>query len=159
MSEVSRKELGAILGIGTRQVANLEEQGMPHRAGGQRKFYPLAECVSWVRARDVDAAVAAVTPTDFQESRAREMKAKAEKAELEVAVMRRELIHVDDLEGLHARPLAQLRAGLLALAGRIVAELPLPPVEALEIIEPIVHEFMSELSEDPDDDDEVDDAA
>ena len=148
-TEVSQKEIGTILGVQTRQVRNLEAQGLPHRADGRRKFYPVAECVAWVRGRDVEAAKASVTPTDIKESQAREMKAKAEKAELEVAVMRGQLIHVDDLEREHSAPLAQVRASLLALPGRIVAELPMPPVEALEIIEPIVHEFMAELSEDP----------
>lgn len=150
---MSRKEFGAIVGLGTRQIANLEKQGLPHRAEGRRKFYPLPDAVQWIRQRDIDAAVEAVQPTDYDEARAREMKARAEKAELEVLQLRRVLLHRDDWEREYSAHLAQLRASLLALPGRIVAELPMPPVDALEIIEPIVHEFMAEVSEEPEGED------
>lgn len=156
--EVTQKELAEILGLSTRQIRNLEAVGLPHRAEGNRKLYPLPEAVIWHRERAVESALADAQSSDYEEAKAREMMARAEKAELEVAKMRGELIHIDDLERLHSTPLAQMRARLLALSGRIVSALPMPPVEALEIIEPIVHEFMHGLSEDDgaEDDDEAD---
>lgn len=150
MKELSQKELAVLLGLSTRQIRNLEAEGMPHRAEKNRKYYPV-DAVQWYVGRKEQAARDEVAPTDFNEAKAREMAARAEKAEIEVRQLRGELIHVDDLEALHAKPLAQLRARLLALPGRIAAELPMPAVEAVEAIEPVVHEIMAELSEfDPD---------
>jgi len=149
--EITQAELAEILAITTRQVRNLEAQGLPHRADKNRKLYPIPDAVDWIRKRDVEAAVSAMQSTEFDEAKRREMVARAEKAELEVAKIRGELIHIDDWEALYSRPLAQLRARLLALPGRIAAELPMPAVEAVEIIEPIVHGFMEELSEMDDD--------
>lgn len=157
--EVRQKELAQILGLTTRQIRNLEAAGMPHRAEGNTKWYPLPDTVIWYTERKVESALTEAQRTDYEEARAREMAARAEKAELEVAKMRGELIHVDDLERLLSAPLAQMRARLLALPGRIASALPMPPVDALEIIEPIVHEFMAELSEDDADEDEADDDA
>lgn len=155
---MTRAEFGQIVGLSTRQLHNLEAQGLPHRAEGRRKFYPLPDAVLWIRQRDVENAVAKVQPTGFDDARAREMNARAEKAELEVAALRRQVLTVDDFDRRYSAALAQLRAALLALPGRIAAELPIAPVESLEIIEPIVHGFMAELSEEPDDE-VVDDAA
>lgn len=155
--EVTQSELALILGLTTRQIRNLEAAGMPHRAEGNRKLYPLPDAVHWYRDRAVESALAEAQVTDYEEAKAREMKARADRAELEVARMRGELIHVNDLEALFTAPLAQMRARLLALPGRIAGALPMSPVEALEIIEPIVHEFMAELSED--DEDDLEDAA
>jgi hypothetical protein len=106
--------------------------------------------------RKTDAAVAAVQPTGFDEARAREMTARAELAEMEVAKSRREMLSVDDAEEMLARRLAVLRAMLMSLAGRIAAVLPMPPQEAVDAIDPIVREMMNELSEaDVDDGPEV----
>lgn len=155
MNELSQKELAELLGLTTRQIRNLEAEGMPCRAEKNRKRYPAREAISWYHDRRVQRAVYEMAPTDFNDAKAREMAARAEKAEIEVRQLRGELIHVDDLEALHARPLAQLRSRLLALPGRIAAELPMPAVDAVEAIEPVVHEIMAELSEfDPDEDGE-----
>lgn len=153
---LSQKDFAALVGLTTRQVRNLETQGLPHRAEKNRKYYPMPDAARWYYAREVERAREEARPTDYDDARAREMMARAEKAELEVRKMRGELIHVDDLEVLHSRPLAQLRARLLSLPGRIAADLPMPAVEAVEIIEPLVHEMMQELSEG---EDEMEDAA
>ena len=116
----------------------------------------MPEAAQWYYERQVERARAEARPTDYDEAKTREMVARAEKSELEVRKIRGELIHVDDLEILHSGPLAQLRARLLSLPGRIAADLPMPAVEAVEIIEPLVHEIMHELSEE---DDDLDDAA
>lgn len=156
--EATQAEIAGILGLQTRQIRNLEAQGLPHRAEGRRKFYPLPEAVRWVRDRDVATVLADVAPTGFDEARAREMAARAEKAELEVRKMRGELVDVAEWEREFSGPLAEIRAQLLALPGRIAAELPLPPAQSVEIIERVVHEVMSEVSEEPELQ-EVDDAA
>ena len=148
--ELSQKEIAQLLGLTTRQIRNLEAEGMPHRAEGNRKLYPVPGAWRWYHQKELDRAVSEVQPTDYDEARAREMAARAEKAELEVKKMRGELVHVDDLEALYSQPLADLRSQLLALPGRVAAELPMDTVEALEIIERVVFEFMAELSEDED---------
>src|SRR5690606_3285343 len=94
--EVTQRELADILGLTTRQIRNLEAAGLPHRAEGNRKLYPIPDAVIWYRDRAVESALADAQPTQFEEARAREMIARAEKAELEVARLRGELIHIDD---------------------------------------------------------------
>lgn len=154
MQEWGQKEIARILSLTTRQIRNLENEGMPCRAEKNRKFYG-PDAVRWYYERDVQRRVEQLAPTDFNDAKAREMAARAEKAELEVRGLRAETIDMDDLETLHAKPLAHLRSFMMALPGRIAAELPMPAVEAVEIIEPIVHEVMREMSEfDPDEDDE-----
>lgn len=158
MRDATQKEFAEMVGLTTRQIRNLETEGLPHRAEGAKKFYPVPAAVLWIRDRDVKAAIARAQPTNFDDVRLREMTANAELAELEVMRVRGELIHRDDLERLYSAPLAQMRARMLALPGRIAADLPLPPVESVEVIERIVHEFMAELSEaeaDEDDDAEA----
>jgi phage terminase Nu1 subunit (DNA packaging protein) len=149
MTDLTQRDIADLLGLTTRQIRNLENEGMPHRAEKNRKFYPMPDAARWYYEREV--ARSRQEPSDYGDARAREMAARAEKAEIEVLQLRAEVIHVSDLEAMHARPLAQLRARLLALPGRLAAELPLPAVESVEIMEPIVHEMMHELSESDDD--------
>jgi phage terminase Nu1 subunit (DNA packaging protein) len=154
LTEASQKEFADIVGLSTRQVHNLERDGLPHRAEGRHKFYPLPAAIHWLRDRAVQRAVDESRPTSLDEVRLRESTARAELAELEVARQRGELVHVSDWEREFAEPLARMRARLLALPGRIASELPLPPVESVEVIERVVHEFMSELARGDDGGDE-----
>jgi phage terminase Nu1 subunit (DNA packaging protein) len=149
---LSRKEFAALLGLTTRQVHNLEAEGLPCHAEGIRKFYPMPDAARWYYDRKLERAKADMAPTDYNEARNREMLARAEMAELDVAKARGRLMDLDDAEELVTRPLANLRAGLLGLPGRIAAELPLPAVDVLDIVEPLVHELMQALSDGDDED-------
>ena len=145
--EVTQTEFAELVGLTTRQIRNMEKSGIPHRASGNRKLYPVPAAILWWRDREVERAVASVEVGDIEAARLRKMQAEAARSELELARERGDLIHVDDLEQLHQAPLATIRARLLALPGQIAAELPIEPVESVEIIEPLVHAMMSELSE------------
>jgi len=157
VTEANQKEFGQIVGLTPRHIRNLEIAGMPYREEGRRKLYPLPAAVHWIRDRAIESAVSDVQPTGFEEARAREMLARAERAEIEVHQLRGRYVDVADLEVEFSQHLAQIRARLLSLPGRIAAELPMPAVESVEIIERVVFEFMSELSEE--EVEEPDDAA
>ena len=145
---LNRKDFSALLGLTTRQIHNLEAEGIPHTVENGRKLYPMPDAAQWYYRRQMDREKAKMIPTGYDEAKTREMIARADMAEMDAAKARGELIHLDDLEAQHSAPLAQLRARLLSLPGRIVADLPMSATDALDIIEPIVHEMMKELSED-----------
>src|SRR5690554_160930 len=80
------------------------------------------------------------------EAKRRKEAALARLRELEVLEREGQLITIDDAMRPVEALLALVRARLLALPGRIAGALPMQPVEALELIEPIVHEAMEDLS-------------
>ncbi|MGE0456423.1 MAG: hypothetical protein AB7Q30_23065 [Vicinamibacteria bacterium] len=144
---MTQSEFAELVGLTTRQIRNLEKAGLPHRSDKNRKLYPVPSAIHWWRDREVELAVKEIEVGDLDEAKTRKMQVEAARAELELAREQGQLIHIADLEQLHQKPLATLRARLLALAGQIAAQLPIEPVESLEVIEPIVHAMMQELSE------------
>lgn len=144
--EVTQSEFAELVGLTTRQIRNLEREGLPHRSDKNRKLYPVPTAIVWWSDRKTEKALAAVEVQAIDEARTRKMQVEAARAELELARAQGQLIHIDDLERLHQAPLATLRARLLALPGQIAAELPIEPIESLEIIEPLVHAMMQDLS-------------
>jgi terminase small subunit / prophage DNA-packing protein len=111
---VSQQGLAGILGLSTRQIRNLEAEGMPHEADGNRKTYPIPEAVQWYVAREQERA----TPTDFDEAKARKMAAEAETAELELARMRARLVAVDDVVKEQSRIYDHMRAKILSAGAK-----------------------------------------
>lgn len=148
--ELSQKDLAQVLGLTTRQIRNLEEQGMPARAEGNRKLYPIPDAVRWYVQRQVDQAAEAAKPDAYEKARARDMEARAEQRELEVMEARGRVVPVERWATEVRDYLTTMRSRLLALPGLIAGALPLPQAETVELIEPLIHDFMEELSvEDP----------
>jgi phage terminase Nu1 subunit (DNA packaging protein) len=145
--EVSQSEFAELVGLTTRQIRNLEREGLPHRADQNRKTYPVPAAVLWWHERGVKKALEQIQIQPIDEARTRKLQLEAERAEIELAKERGRMIDVDDVDRLYQKALSTIRARLLALPGQIAAQLPLEAIESLEIIEPLVHAMMAELSE------------
>jgi transcriptional regulator len=112
MPGVSQKELADHLGLTTRQVRNLTDEGVLTREVRSGKpSYPVAENLQ----RYVDWKVRQARPTTFDEARLRKMLAEAEEAELKLAHARGRMLLVDDAAAELERILSALRAGLVSL--------------------------------------------
>lgn len=65
MSQITRQQLCAKLGMSESSVKKLEKQGLPcvQPEGSKRKFYNLRECKLWLGRVDVEKAAALTAPT------------------------------------------------------------------------------------------------
>ena len=68
---VNQTELASILGVSTRQIRNLEREGMPCETEGKRKRYPLPQAVHFWRDREIARALEPYSTTDLEEARRR----------------------------------------------------------------------------------------
>lgn len=119
MTEVTQKELARILGLSTRQIRNLELEGLPHRADGNRKLYPIPAAVDWYIRRREEQARAEFQTTDYDQARARYEMARARLAEIEVAKEEGKLIPVEVVEEIYGtKMLDPLRSAILNMPGR-----------------------------------------
>lgn len=82
--EVNQTELGRILPLTTRQIRNLEAEGLPHRAEGNQKLYPLPDAVVWWHERELSRALKSAEISELDVLKARKLEAEAEAKEIEV---------------------------------------------------------------------------
>jgi phage terminase Nu1 subunit (DNA packaging protein) len=124
MSEtVSQTELARILGLGTRQIRNLEAAGMPHESQGNAKAYPIPQAVQWYVGFKSEEAAKKAAPQDLEEARLRKLAAEASLAEYELAEAEGSMIGVEEIDKILGPPLTALRAKLLNLPGKLAPQL------------------------------------
>ena len=95
--DLTQQQLADAFGLSTRQIRNWEKGGVPHRAEGNRKLYPLKEVIAWYREREVAAALEGVDTSAMDEAKLRKLLAEAESKELDLAVKRGELVPLDEV--------------------------------------------------------------
>lgn len=151
MDELSRKELAELCRLSTRQIANLEREGMPHIARKNRKFYPPAAVVwYWERkveeAREKSRRDAEAGPD--RSARARKLEADARLAEITVAKLEGDLIPIDMHETRLGAILDGLRARIVSAPGvwapRIVGVKSVRA--AVRRLKPLSHELLDSLA-------------
>ena len=120
MKTATQTEFAAIVGLSTRQIRNLEKDGLPCSMEGRRKSYPLPEAVVWWKDREVARALEPYSSTDLEEERRRWMSAKAGKAEIELSNLRGELVPLDEVAGL-LRESLEVTASTLRTAPALTA--------------------------------------
>lgn len=127
----------------TRQIRNLEAKGLPHRADGNRKRYPLVECVQWWADYEKSKAMKAAKLSELDAMKTRKLEAEAEQKELDLAVRREELLEVDDVRKTWTEVFTRLRARIVAAQGA------LPPLVAgydtPREVQPIITPFFDDL--------------
>jgi len=117
LKELSQRDLAAVLGLTTQQIRNLEDRGLPHRAEGRLKFYPVPLAVRWYVNFKVEDALPDDVP--YTEARSRREQARARLAELEVAKEEGKLIPRELVEEIYGEKLLDvLRRGILNMPGR-----------------------------------------
>lgn len=117
MKSATQTELAAILGLSTRQIRNLEAEGMPHEAVDGRKRYPLPGAVHWWADRRTAKALESAESSDLDRERTRLVAAQARRAELELATAMELLMPVEMHEEQVAGVMATLRARVVAVSG------------------------------------------
>lgn len=139
MSRVKPGELAQIVGRSTQQVYNWEKDGCPR---GKDGLYDTVAVIEWLVTRDSDRGA-------FQEQKTRLTRAQAEKAELEAAKLRAELVPVGQVQTVWTRMLGAFRAQALALPSKVATR----TVSAKntfevhrQILEDAVREFLTELA-------------
>lgn len=147
--ELSQRDLAAHLGLSTQQIRNLEDKGIPHRAEGRRKLYPVPESIQWYVQFKVDEALGRRGDADFAEARARREYARARLAEMEVGQAEGELVSkevVDEVFG--TKLLDVLRSSVLNLPGRWGAQIVglSSPREGEAVLKKMAVEFLEHLS-------------
>lgn len=141
---VSQTELASLLSLSTRQIRNLEKEGMPKGSDGQRSVYEPAACVRWyVQYRERLAA-----PKDQEDAEKRRAIAEAQLAELKLAKEQGKVVEVETVGQEVDGMLEQLRNQLLTLpqrwAPQTVGLKTLP--EATQVLEAAVLESLAALS-------------
>ena len=140
---MSQADLSRVIPLTTRQIRNLERSGLPHRAEGNRKYYPLHECVRWWAEYEKTKAMKAAKLSELDAMRTRKLEVEAEQKELELAVRRGELLEADEVRATWTEVLSRLRARIVAAQGA------LPPLVAgydtPREVQPIVTTFFDEL--------------
>lgn len=142
--EMSQSALAQALGLTTRQVRNLEEQGMPHRTDGTRKWYPVPEALQWYYEQRLGGREG-MTP--LQQAELRKKLADAEAAEITVAERRAQLISRRDMVVMIREPLDRVNAQLLRAPTRYApACVGLTTIEeALQVWQQAIDEIREEL--------------
>lgn len=91
-----QSEIATLLGLSTRQVRNLVDQGAPGTASKDGKIHfdgPVF--TQWYWKRKIDDAVAAAEPPDEWDAKARRETAQARMLEYDLAERERKLVNVD----------------------------------------------------------------
>lgn len=126
LEEVNQTELARRLALTPRQIRNLHEHGLPHRRDGRSVLYPWPEVRDWYtkfKQEEDRRRRGGGQELNLQHEKARKLAADAEKAEMELAKARGELIHIEDVEGLVRRPLEQVAAALGNAPSRYASDL------------------------------------
>lgn len=165
---LTREELADRFGVDVRSITNWTQAGMPQRKKSGRPVYSWPECRDW-REQQIREDARATRHADGNpdrkeqaaEARLRMTLAEAERAELELAKLRGELVPVDYMRSEFDRIATALRGRLLSMpqawSARLVACR--SPVDAQLALQDAVNELMPMLRELADDDGETADEA
>lgn len=152
MYEVNQKTLAAALGISSRQVRNLREQGMFEFVPGTKK-YDLTECVSEYIEFKVKAEVGSGTSIIKEKEQAEHERLKKEITKIKLRKLRKEVHEAADVEAFLNGMLLNFRARLLSVPGKVAPQiLGLSDINAIiKILDDEMVQTLEELSEyDPD---------
>lgn len=152
MYEVNQKTLAAALGISSRQVRNLREQGMFEFVPGTKK-YDLTECVSEYIEFKVKAEVGSGTSIIKEKEQAEHERLKKEITKIKLRKLRKEVHEAADVEAFLNGMLLNFRARLLSVPGKVAPQiLGLSDINAIiKILDDEMIQTLEELSEyDPD---------
>jgi len=133
---------------------------MPVKGEGAKARYPWPEVFRWLTEQIDRRAREAAKPVKFGEAKSREMSAKAELAELDVAARRAELMTVTQFDERVSAAFARVRAQLLTLPTKMAPEMVgmARAQDALPKVQGFVDDVMAELQAGADVPLELDDA-
>jgi len=170
VEHLTQRELAVRLGLATRQIRRLVDDGLPRdRKGPGHPTYPWPEANHWYIEYRERLAVQKLQPNSWEDARARRETAMARLAELEVAEKEGQLIPMDVLRETLGDVVDRVRAKLIRIPGAWAPQLTGldSPREVVKVLHSAVGEAIEELGqvqllddeEDEDLDEEEDDDA
>lgn len=158
----TQKVIGAALGLTTRQVRNLTDEGvLPRTVEGGKPVYDLGECVqAYIKYKaQLEQAKGSDSKDLIRKLNERKLIVEVERAELELAKEREQLVTLDFMERQITGLLQSLRAKCLNFPGKYARELAdaTDPADVVEVLESGIAELLTALSE-TGEDPELDDA-
>ena len=146
--EVNQKELATSLGITTRRVRELKQEGFFQTISGSRK-YDLAKCVQEYIDYKIKAEVKSGKSLDKEEAQAKHESIKMEISILKLRRLKRELHEAKDVENFLSNMLINFKNKLLSIPSKaaiqIVGEQDINKIMA--VLNKEVLETLEELSE------------
>lgn len=147
MKEASQTQLASILGLGTRQIRRLEKAGMPHRAEGNAKLYPLPDAVQWYIERKMREAEEGATPSALEDMRQQKLALEVELKRRQAAEARGELVPLTWMEEQFEEAATTWAAIVRSAPTRYGATVrPDDPSAGEEALERMVDDLLDELS-------------
>lgn len=150
---VNQKELAQCLGISTRQVRNLRQDGMFQQAAGTRG-YSIEKCVQEYIDFKINAELGRSASISKEKIQAEHEEVKRQISVLKLRKLRRELHEAADVEAFLSDMLIQFKNRLLSLPTKMAMEIA-GETDVNQIIDTLtkdIYEALNELSEyDPDD--------
>ena len=138
--KVNQSELSNIVGRSDRQIRNWLDDGCPR---GEDDLYETVDVIDWMIRRNNGRA-------SSSEQRTRLLRAQAEKAELEAARLRAELVPVDQVQKQWNRMLGAFRARTLAAPSKgaaLSAAAKKSFRDQLKVWNEVIHELLTELAD------------
>lgn len=123
---VSAKDLAAAFGVGVRRVQQLasDKEGNVVVRLGRDQYDMIASTQNYIAMVEEAATVAMTTGAkDYNEERTRLTSARADKAELELTILRGDAVLMPDVEALVSEEYGALRLGLSQISGGIARKL------------------------------------
>lgn len=146
-STVSEAELARVLGVTRPAVTQWRQAGCPYRRRGGRYEYVVAEVVDWRLDRAKAEKRDEAAPDEARE-RARKLRAEADRAELELARARGELVPVAEFTDALDDAFSRVRAKLLAVPTEHEHRFPeLPVRERVKRLKAMVDAVLVDLEE------------
>lgn len=145
MAGMPTEIIGFVFGVTKSRVRQLTKEGMP-KAGVNK--YNLIDCVRWYAGHLKDKGHAPDAETKRQRSRL--LKARADKAILEVKEKESALIDMDEVKNVWANHIVNAKTKLLSMPSKlapILAEIE-DPAEIQEEVKRLVYEVLNELAKD-----------
>jgi phage terminase Nu1 subunit (DNA packaging protein) len=150
---INRTELAKLLGYSTKAVDNWRLRGLPHDTSGKHPRYVVADVVAWLRARDVEDAVASGKrpdgAIDLEELRKRKALADTEISELALEEARALVVPftivIEEVEDCFLRIRSKLLSMKTRYSGRWARITTAPKMKAA--VEAAVFEILDELTD------------
>ncbi|HCE2217924.1 TPA: terminase small subunit [Vibrio parahaemolyticus] len=149
MKLLGQKQVADVFGVRPNTVKEWSSQGLPHCGEtGSLKVYDSGEVYRWLVERAKNGVKKSTGKSlDYNYEKAREMKAKADKTEIEVAKMQGELLPADTVSDALSRSLAAVGGSLDSLPLQIKRRLPELTKRQIDGIEKLLAKTRNQLAD------------
>lgn len=145
--KVNKSRLALILGKSERTLTEWQKEGMPLGSRGEKRgqanCYDTEEVINWMMTR----ASARADDSEIEKHRIRLTKSQADKTELEVEILRGNLLATDEVELAWSNLVLNIRSRIMGIAARLSPRLTGKKVQEIEKLIKSAHiEALQELS-------------